>query len=755
MFKTINLRRACQVASFSFFIVLIVLTAYPLAAERWVDFFPRLSPHLLFGVLLNAWREPLHYALIFLPGVVVLALTPLLGRFFCGWVCPMGFTLDVTDRLLKRHRDNSREPLKWKPVKYYLLFFVLVAAYFEVNFYGWLDPLSLATRTYETVIFPIFDALARLSLGGLQPLRALRPAVEPLDSALRSAVLPARTPQTAGMVWLLAIFAGILLLAYLNRRFWCRFICPLGAIHAVFSLRPVVRRVVSDGCTECGGCERACRMGAIGEGGRRDYPGECVECFTCVDVCPEGAVSFKAGWGRAEVEGVNLSRRGFVGGAVCAAAAVPVVGGAVGPYRGDSYLVRPPGVWGELGLFQECVRCGECMKVCPTNAIQPAWFEAGLEGLWAPRLVPRIGYCEYSCALCGRACPTEAIRKLTEDEKSRAVIGVAKFDKDRCIPWAENSDCIVCEEHCPVPEKAIRLDEVAATDDNGLPVVVKRPYVVEELCIGCGICENKCPVAGQAAVRVHTVEPFMMEAAGGDGGISRLFPEDEVKPWSPQPPAMVYEKDRLFDFINGGAEIYYEYGFARAATMEYARGGDSLTVDVFEMGDASAAFGIFSYERSPGQDVVAVGDGGVGGGEQVAFRQGGYYVKVNYYGSGDGTAILEKFARAVSDRIETIGTAFELPAAVKEGAVGGMVLLVRGALALRNVIFIPADIEIPFESGAALYAYETAGGEAVAVDFSGAVTKKGAVDKLKVEFGGRGFEILEEYDKGIVFAKVD
>ncbi|MFH1539677.1 MAG: DUF6599 family protein [bacterium] len=749
MLKTINLRRACQVVSFLFFIALIVLTAYPLAAEKWVDFFPRLSPHLLLGVLLDAWREPARYLLIFLPGLVVLGLTPLLGRFFCGWVCPMGFTLDVTDRLLRRHRDNSRELLKWKPVKYYVLFFVLVTAYFEVNFYGWLDPLSLVTRTYELAMFPVFDALARISIGGLRPLGALRPVVEPLDTALRAAVLPARTPQTAGMVWLVLIFAGILMLAYLNRRFWCRFVCPLGAIHAVFSLRPVVRRVVSDGCTECGRCERACRMGAIGEGGWKGHPGECIECFTCVDVCPEGAVSFKAGRGRVEVEPVNLSRRGFVGGAVCAAVAVPVVRIGAEPYRGESHLIRPPGVWGEQSLFQECVRCGECMKVCPTNAIQPAWFEAGLEGLWAPRLALRIGYCEYSCALCGRACPTEAIRKLSDDEKPRAVIGVAKFDKNRCISWAENRDCLVCEEHCPVPEKAIRFREETAADDSGAAVVVKRPYVVEELCIGCGICENKCPVAGQAAVRVHTVEPFMREK--GEGMVIRgLFPEDEVGPWSPRPPAMVYEKDRLFDFINGGAEIYYEYGFARAATMEYARGEDSLTVDVFEMSDPAAAFGIFSYERSPGQRIVDVGDGGVGGEVQVAFRRGGYYIKVNYYGGGDGSAVLERFARAVSGRIKTAGSTFTPPAAVEETAVAGTVLLVRGPLALRNVVYMPKGIDLPFAAGAAVFAYESAEGKAIAVDFPG---EAGETAKMKAGFAAAGFEVAGEYETGIVFKK--
>ena len=57
------------------------------------------------------------------------------------------------------------------------------------------------------------------------------------------------------------------------------------------------------------------------------------------------------------------------------------------------------------------------MKVCPNNALHPAFFEAGIEGLWTPILIARIGYCEHSCVLCGQVCPTGAIQKITEKEK--------------------------------------------------------------------------------------------------------------------------------------------------------------------------------------------------------------------------------------------------------------------------------------------------------------------------------------------------
>jgi formate hydrogenlyase subunit 6/NADH:ubiquinone oxidoreductase subunit I len=145
------------------------------------------------------------------------------------------------------------------------------------------------------------------------------------------------------------------------------------------------------------------------------------------------------------------------------------------------------------------------MKVCITNGLQPTLLEAGLEGIWSPTLVPRIGYCEYRCTLCGQVCPTGAIKRLQMAEKAKVKIGLAMIDKGRCLPWAHGRPCIVCEEVCPTPTKAIWLEEVGARDRQGKMVMVKQPHVDLELCIGCGICEAKCPVLGRPAIYVSSV----------------------------------------------------------------------------------------------------------------------------------------------------------------------------------------------------------------------------------------------------------
>jgi len=68
--------------------------------------------------------------------------------------------------------------------------------------------------------------------------------------------------------------------------------------------------------------------------------------------------------------------------------------------------------------------------------------------------------------------------------------------------YVREKSCIVCEEHCPVHDKAIKFDEKTVQRADGTSVLLKQPHVVEALCIGCGICEYVCPVEGTAAIRV-------------------------------------------------------------------------------------------------------------------------------------------------------------------------------------------------------------------------------------------------------------
>ena len=102
--------------------------------------------------------------------------------------------------------------------------------------------------------------------------------------------------------------------------------------------------------------------------------------------------------------------------------------------------------------------------------------------------------------LLGRMTVAEKVGEPPPTEPVR--IGSAAIDKGRCLPWANETPCIVCEEVCPTSPKAILLEEIAVTDPLGATRRLRRPQVIPERCVGCGICEYRCPVDGAGAIRV-------------------------------------------------------------------------------------------------------------------------------------------------------------------------------------------------------------------------------------------------------------
>jgi MauM/NapG family ferredoxin protein len=317
-------------------------------------------------------------------------------------------------------------------------------------------------------------------------------------------VLPVVQPTFAMNALIAALFAGVLGLNALAHRFWCRHLCPLGALLGLLSRVSLLRPLVRSNCSRCGHCVTACQLGAIDiHQGHGVVSSECIVCLDCLVACPEDGMGFALHRRLAPGHTYDPTRRQAVAALAAGAAGAALL--RTGPHARQPHpqLIRPPGAQDEVAFLSRCLRCGQCMKVCPTSGLQPVALEAGLEGVWTPRLVPRLGYCDYGCVACGQACPSGAIPPLDLERKRGTVIGMAVVDRNRCWPWAYGIPCIVCEEMCPAPEKAIRLEAVTVTDARGESVVVQRPYVLDELCIGCGICEYRCPVEGQAAVRVH------------------------------------------------------------------------------------------------------------------------------------------------------------------------------------------------------------------------------------------------------------
>lgn len=440
-------------------------------------------------------------ALASLLSLVVIVLTLLLGRVFCGWICPLGTLHDAAGALgSARGAAGPRHRRRWK---YAVLVFLVAASLFSVQLAGLLDPISLLIRSLTLAVYPMLSIAADAAYDAFHAWHppVLFPVGEALYDFAHRAVLPSPTPRFRQGFLVGAVFFGILALNLVQRRFWCKNLCPLGALLGLLSPFALVTRQVSEGCTACGACAAVCPAEAVADGGRADET-ECIRCLECRTSCPESAVRFRFSPGSAR-RIPDLGKRRFLAAAAAGVVAVPLLrvsppaGGGVSPA-----LIRPPGSLAEEAFLSACVRCGECMKVCITNGLQPALGEARLEGLWTPVLVPQIGYCEYRCTLCGQVCPTGAIRRLTPKEKETVKIGLAMIDPGRCLPYAQAIPCQVCEEVCPTPRKAIWLDEVRVRRRDGDTVTVKQPRIDLDLCVGCGICETRCPVRGRPAITV-------------------------------------------------------------------------------------------------------------------------------------------------------------------------------------------------------------------------------------------------------------
>jgi len=516
------IRRLVQVAFLVLFLYLIVGTAEPLDVPIPANLFVRASPLLAISATLSART----LMTLFIPALVVIVVTIALGRVFCGWVCPFGTTLDISDRFVssfrrKKYAADSAQPA-YHSAKYAVLTVLATSALLGVQIVGWFDPLCIATRTYGIAIYPYANFLAEKTLQATARADVLPRFVSWVQQVAYEYVLAFKQPVYRAHIVFLLIFVGIALLGLIERRFWCRHLCPLGAMLDLVARISPFRRYVRDGCTNCLRCQRECKMGAITGSGEETRRGECIECFACDAVCPEAVSTFS--FRRDNVQGARsagLTRRGFVGTLVGGVAAVPVLKTNYARAQGLLRFVRPPGAGDESEFLAKCVRCGECIKVCITGGLQPVLFEAGLEAMWTPKLVPRVGYCEYKCTLCGRVCPTEALPNLSLEEKQVTVLGTAFFDRNRCIPWAENRNCAVCEECCPTPTKSIVLRDTGLKDEvTGEPL--RRPYVLPEVCIGCGLCEFKCPLPGRAAVMVGPVRsPELRRRRRARGGENR------------------------------------------------------------------------------------------------------------------------------------------------------------------------------------------------------------------------------------------
>lgn len=489
------LRIFSQILFFCLFLYLLLETRYSGkdyigAVEGFFHFDP-----LLALTTLIASREFLKVSLW---ALIPIVLTFLVGRYVCGWICPFGAVLQFFSFLFKRMKWHAPklEENRLLYLKYAVLIMVLGTAVFTLDLAGYLDPLSFLYRSTIIAVLPAF-AIAGDATLPILPSIGLTSLHDALGSFLQNLTINKTFHQG---LFIGLTFLAVLLLNLYRERFWCRYLCPAGALLALLARWNLVKvKVDKEKCTKCKLCTLHCQTQATPFPNEEWKPGECVYCYSCSAKCPTAAITFPMLASPADSQSIDFARRKWLFSAALSLAVVPLFRISTSK-RASGNLIRPPGALPERQFLAKCVKCGACMKACPTNALQPALNQAGPEGLWTPVLVPRIGYCEYYCSLCTQVCPTGAIKELRIKEKTQLKIGSAWIKKDRCIPYALGDSCTVCEEQCPTSPKAVTLVETEMMMPDGTWAARQVPAVDLDLCIGCGICETKCPVDDDPAI---------------------------------------------------------------------------------------------------------------------------------------------------------------------------------------------------------------------------------------------------------------
>lgn len=513
LLRITNVRLLSQVFFFSVFLISVWLTwtsrleGYPVS--RILEF----DPLVMVANILST-----HYVYRYLGwGLVIIAVTLLFGRVFCNWICPygtlhqfIGWLFNIGNGKVRIDSNRYRDMFYFK---YAILTVMLIMAAFGSLQIGLLDPICLMYRTFATVVAPAVD------MGLSSASNAVASAgfdSRPIDNLKFAPGVESRV--FVGSFWIGLMMVGLVGANIVIPRFFCRTLCPLGAFLGVLS-RYSLFRINRDvhKCTDCNLCLTRCEGAADPMGKVR--LSECFSCMNCIDDCPEDALSFTMfGLDTNQVVAApDMSRRKVVFAGISGVLAYPFIKihGVNTDFNFSPELMRPPGSVEESDFLAKCIKCDQCINSCPTNVLQPASFkEGGIEALWTPVMKFKIGHCQLKCTMCSEVCPTGAIKKITVEEKlgkgdfqeeGPIRLGTAFFDKGRCLPHAMEIPCVVCEEVCPTSPKAIQTKDSEVKDVYGNIVVLNKPFIVPDLCIGCGICETECPIKDSRAVYVTAV----------------------------------------------------------------------------------------------------------------------------------------------------------------------------------------------------------------------------------------------------------
>lgn len=426
---------------------------------------------------------------IFLLSLMVVLLTFLFGRFFCGFVCPMGSIMHFFSFIAYKIKGTNflvENESNLKNIKYYILVILSFLALCKINLSGYLDPLSLLFKIFNIFILPIIYLLYSINI-----------LPNTIQDFLFYNIIGRETIYYKSTFIFGIIFFILIFLNFIKSRFWCKVICPLGAFFGLISSFSLFKITKSKSCKNCQKCTSIC-FATASPNSPSFKSNECMLLFNCLNLCKTNSIKYSF---NVKPSKIDLSKRKTFKYLTLSAVSL-ITFKASFPLSNGKEFIRPPGALDEDDFLRKCIRCGACMKICPENFLTPSITKGGILELFTPVGNPEYGYCLYQCNLCGKVCPTGAIKRISLSEKQKIPIGLAYIDQNRCLAHAYNTNCAVCEEHCPVSPKAIYFEEQKVINKDGSSFTLKKPYVDLKSCIGCGLCQYKCPIEHESAILI-------------------------------------------------------------------------------------------------------------------------------------------------------------------------------------------------------------------------------------------------------------
>ena len=512
--------------------------------------------------------------------VLIAVVTLLFGRIYCSVLCPLGILQDGIAFLAQRIKGKAHRRYRFldtRPVKYGVFLFVLI-----LGAAGAMLPLVALLPSSNFFTF-VSNVILRFFCTtdpkvGTPSYYCVDPPAEAFCFSLGVFLIVAALAAWRGRLYCNTLCPVGAVLSLIGQK-------PLYRI-----------TLSQDMCVCCGMCEAACKGGAIDSKRKRVLAENCVMCFNCIPACKRGGVKLEFRPKDAPKFSLSRRHFIGAAGGVVAGAGVAVIARKLEnalPPKPSHPPAMPPGAGNAKRFHEKCVGCGICIRECEGKVLAPAVGQYGLAGFMQPVMDYSHGSCVYTCNRCSNVCPVNALLPLSLEEKQLTRIGLASVDANTCVGCGICAEkcpanaitvirqdgrglasvsadhcigCGVCQNICPLPDApAIQVSGVSEqirvkkaeprneaenaekkTDgekaDEGeknigneqSSAASSKPVAmpIPELCVGCGLCSEECPVS--AITMVDGLPSVNADACVGCGLCSEACP-------APDGPAIVVQ----------------------------------------------------------------------------------------------------------------------------------------------------------------------------------------------------------------------